>query len=140
MTTKYVLVYWPEIQDYMNHPRYKECFLCESLDEDDGEPVVSTYMVPEDLYEEIEIGKLYPAEFDIPLGHIYITENEVILNGIKKYTRDESELKRGSEVILYSPDRGYWTTTCTSCSWGFPPLFEDNPDILNTELLGIKNG
>ena len=49
---KYVLVYWPEIQDYMDHPRYKECYMCESLDESDSF-VVSTYMVPEDLYYEI---------------------------------------------------------------------------------------
>ncbi len=51
--TKYILVTWPEIQNYMDHPRYKECYVCDSLDEDDNH-VISTYMVPEDLYCEVE--------------------------------------------------------------------------------------
>lgn len=133
--TKYILVNWPEIQDYMEHSRYKECYSANSIDEN---KMTGVWFVPEDLYEEIQIGKLYPAEFDIPLGHIRITMDEVILNGVK-YTRDESELKRGSEVILYNPNKGYWTTTCTSCSWGFPPLFEDNSTLIESEILGIKN-
>lgn len=37
----------------MDHPRYKECYVCDSLDEDDNH-VISTYMVPEDLYCEVE--------------------------------------------------------------------------------------
>ena len=49
---KYVLVYWPEIQDFMDHPRYKECYMCNSLDENE-DIVVSTYMVPDDLYDEV---------------------------------------------------------------------------------------
>lgn len=136
MSDRYVLVTWPEIQDYMDNPRYKlECFSGQSMDENNTEGV---WFVPEDLYEEVEVNKLYPAEFDIPLGHIKITLDEVILNGIT-YTRDESRLKRGSEVILYSPNKGYWTTTCTTNPFGsFPPLFEDNSTLLDSEIIGIK--
>jgi len=131
---KYILVYWPEIQDYMEHPRYKECYSANSRDENDTTEV---WFVPEDLYEEIQINKLYPAEFDLPIGHIYITKNKIMLNGVK-YTRDESKLKKGSEVILYSPSKGYWTTTCTAVSPNFPPLFEDSSTLINSEIVGIK--
>lgn len=133
--SKYVLVEWPEIQDFMEHPRYNECYSGNSIDESD---TTGVWFVPEDLYEEVTVSRLYPAEFDLPIGHIRITMDEVELNGIK-YTRDESQLKRGSEVIMYSPNKGYWTTTCTSCAYGFPPIFEDSSVLINTEILGIKN-
>lgn len=49
--TKYILVTFPEIQDFMEHPRFGECIFCESIE---GHPVESsTYAVPEDLYEEV---------------------------------------------------------------------------------------
>nr|DAH58160.1 MAG TPA: hypothetical protein [Bacteriophage sp.] len=60
MSDRYVLVTWPEIQDYMDNPRYKpECFSGQSMDENNTEGV---WFVPEDLYEEVEVNKLYPAE------------------------------------------------------------------------------
>ena len=134
--TKYILVGWPEIQDFMIHPEYeKKCFTGEKVSYEDYN---SCWFVPEDLYEEVTISKLYPAEFDLPIGHIRITMDEVELNGIK-YTRDENQLKRGSEVIMYSPNKGYWTTTCTSCACGFPPLFEDSSTLVESEIIGIKN-
>lgn len=51
MNDLYVKVYWPEIQNYMDHPRYKECYMCESMDILDNS--VSVYMVPRDLYIEV---------------------------------------------------------------------------------------
>lgn len=131
---KYVLVEWPEIQYFMEHPRYRsECYGASTEDD-----ISEVWFVPEDLYEEVTIGKLYPAEFDLPIGHIRITMDEVELNGVK-YTRDEDQLKRNSEVILYSPNKGYWTTTCTSYSYGFPPIFEDSSTLIDSEIIGIKN-
>lgn len=60
MSDRYVLVTWPEIQDYMDNPRYKsECFSGQSMDENNTEGV---WFVPEDLYEEVEVNKLYLAE------------------------------------------------------------------------------
>lgn len=50
MNERYIKVIWPEIQDYMDHPRYKECYIAQSLDSD---IIMSEYMVPEDLYFEI---------------------------------------------------------------------------------------
>ena len=41
--TKYILVTFPEIQDFMEHPRFGECIFCESIE---GHPVESsTYAV-----------------------------------------------------------------------------------------------
>lgn len=46
---KYVLVSFPEIQDFMEHPRWSECIFCQGIE---GHPCEdSTYAVPEDLYE-----------------------------------------------------------------------------------------
>lgn len=48
---KYVLVEWPEIQSFMNHPRWSECIFCTEID---GHPCpANSYMVPEEIYEEL---------------------------------------------------------------------------------------
>ena len=48
---KYVLVGWPEIQEFMEHERWKECVFCLEIE---GHPCEdSTYAVPEELYNEI---------------------------------------------------------------------------------------
>lgn len=48
---KYILVWWPEIQEYMNHPRWKECIYCTPS------PGDCAYVVPESLYNEINNDK-----------------------------------------------------------------------------------
>lgn len=48
---RYILVGWPEIQDFMDHPRWSECIFCT---ETEGHPCPdNAYMVPESLYEEV---------------------------------------------------------------------------------------
>jgi hypothetical protein len=48
---KYILVGWPDIQDFMMHPRWNECIFCDSIP---GHEVGdSTYAVPEDLFNEM---------------------------------------------------------------------------------------
>lgn len=48
---KYILVSFPEIQDFMEHPRWSECVFCIEID---GHPCEdSTFAVPEDLYNEV---------------------------------------------------------------------------------------
>lgn len=48
---RYILVGWPEIQDFMEHPRWSECIFCM---ETEGHPCPdNAYMVPESLYEEV---------------------------------------------------------------------------------------
>lgn len=44
----YILVTWPESQNYMDHPRFHECILAEST----NVPSAS-YFVPDDLFTEV---------------------------------------------------------------------------------------
>ena len=51
---RYILVEWPEIQDFMDHPRWSECIFCVEIA---GYPCPdNSYMVPESLYEEVNNG------------------------------------------------------------------------------------
>lgn len=51
---RYILVGWPEIQTFMNHPRWSECIFCVEIA---GHPCPdNSYMVPESLYEEVNNG------------------------------------------------------------------------------------
>jgi len=51
MLERYIMVTWPEIQEYMHHERFSECIFCIEIE---GHPCPdSTYMVPESLYQEI---------------------------------------------------------------------------------------
>ena len=48
---KYVLVSWPEIQEFMEHENWEECVFCMDIP---GHPCEdSTYAVPEKLYNEV---------------------------------------------------------------------------------------
>lgn len=48
---KYVLVSFPRIQDFMEHPRWNECVFCQEIE---GHPCErSTFAIPEDLYNEV---------------------------------------------------------------------------------------
>lgn len=44
----YILVTWPESQNYMNHPRFHECMLAESTNVPS-----SSYFIPNDLFTEV---------------------------------------------------------------------------------------
>lgn len=132
---KYIKVEWPDAQLYQEHSRYNECYNVMTLKGAD----IPILMVPEDLYEEIEINKLYPAKVDSTLGKMVITHDDVTINETDKYTRDYNQLKRGSKVILYSPEKGYWITKCVAYSFNMPPLFEDNSTLIECEIIGIKN-
>lgn len=48
---KYILVEFPEIQKFMEHPRWGECIFCVEIY---GHPCPDqSYMVPESLYKEV---------------------------------------------------------------------------------------
>lgn len=48
---KYVLVSWPEVQLFMDHPRWSECIFCTEIAEHPCPD--NSYMVPEEIYEEV---------------------------------------------------------------------------------------
>ena len=48
---KYVLVSWPEVQLFMDHPRWSECIFCTETAEHPCPD--NSYMIPEEIYEEV---------------------------------------------------------------------------------------
>jgi hypothetical protein len=48
---KYIMVMWPFLQIFMEHPRFDECYLVQALG--DQEHFDSAYFIPEDLYAEL---------------------------------------------------------------------------------------
>lgn len=127
MCNEFIKVYWPDIQDYMGHPRYKECYLCESLDEDSNE--VSVYMVPIDLYNEVEAEKV---------------PREVTFEG-ETFSTFWKDVYRGDLVLIIAADTGEWKimkAAVTSKAPLFGPiLFEDDHFIpgINCKILGVKH-
>lgn len=50
---KYILVEFPEIQYFMNSPRWNECIFCQEIE---GHPCPDgAYMVPESLYNQLKL-------------------------------------------------------------------------------------
>lgn len=47
----YYLINWPEIQQFMEHPRWNECVFCENISDHYCADI--TYAVPVDLYHEL---------------------------------------------------------------------------------------
>lgn len=111
--TKYILVDWPEIQMFMDHPRYKECYMCESLDED-ASPC-SVYMVPEDLYDEVTTPPL-PEEYS-------------------NFTREYSRIKRGQKVLIEDAKTNELHVVEAESSW----LGDSMPCILSNGYLDGLN-
>lgn len=55
--TKYILVTWPEIQDFMTEERWNECIFCTKIK--DHPCPDCAYMVPEDLYKEVYMKNIH---------------------------------------------------------------------------------
>ena len=140
---KYVKVDWPESQKFSDNER---CYLALSNDPTDYEPSGNTYMVPEDLYEEVMYKLQFPKKYEnTELGTIVCYETRAIINGEDVYWYDEDMIEKGSSVLVYNhtvKNRPKWIISkCVSCSWGFPIILEDAllcPGI-NCEIIGIKN-
>lgn len=63
-----------------------------------------------------------------------------VVNGEQTFWYDESNLKKGSTVLVYNHDSDEWIiTTCTGCSPNMPILVADKNCIIaiNSELIGI---
>lgn len=121
---KYVLVEWPEIQDYMDHPRYNECYIVTPII---GENYISTYVVPEDLYEEIQYKKA-PKEIEFE-GELYDMVWFHIEKGDKILVETETGLESLTAATSYKPP-----------FYGYI-LFEEKTYLpgISCEILGVKH-
>lgn len=85
MEKKYILVSWPEIQEFMEHPRWNECVFCIQIEHHPCES--STYAIPEDLYNEV-----YNIKKDIVLTSEDIQVIKDAANFINVISYEEGEL------------------------------------------------
>lgn len=91
----YELIEWPEIQDYMDHPRWNECFNAQSVNESDSR---SYWFVPDDIVEEVEYGKFQNTAQFIFDGQLFI--------------RDFEKINKG-DLVCFVDDAGkMWTDVC----------------------------
>lgn len=75
MKTKYIIVSFPESQAIINHPRFNECHLIDSRNDNSKS---GAYAVPEDLYEEVCVKKEFAVGEIITLGlkRVIVVEHE----------------------------------------------------------------
>ncbi len=143
MISKYILVEWPEIQDFMGHTRYNECYSGNPIDESN---TMGVWFVPEDLYEEVAYKLQFPKKYESTnLGTVVCYETRAIVNGEDIYWYDENMIKKGSKVLIYNHDidnRPQWIVSkCVACAEGFPVVFEDAMLLpgINCEIIGVSN-
>lgn len=48
---EYIMVTWPDVQNFMDNPRWGECIFCQGSEEHFCPD--NTYMIPIDLYKEV---------------------------------------------------------------------------------------
>lgn len=135
--TKYIKVDWPESQKFDG---YEECFAVMTNNPWDRD-TTGSLMVPEDLYNEVMYKLQFPKKYEnTNLGTVVCYETRAVVNGEQIFWYDESNLKRGSTVLVYNHGLDKWViTTCTSCSLNMPILVTDRECIIgiNSELIGI---
>lgn len=124
---KYILVQWPEIQDYMEHPRYNECFSANKIDENDSN---SYWFVPVDLIAEVEYVKFQETAEFVWDGQVFT--RDIYAHPIKK-----------DDIVLFTDNYGrFWTSKCIRSEKKFPMdimLFEghETPGI-GCYIEGVK--
>lgn len=138
MNERYVMVTWPEIQDFMNHKRWNECIFCQEIE---GHPCPdSAYMVPESVYDDVMYKLQFPKKYEnTSIGTVVCYETRAVVNGEDAYWYDIDRVKKGSKVLVYNHDaKDFCLSTVKLCSQGFPLVLEDDKLIvdINCEIIG----
>lgn len=92
----YIMVSFPEIQDFMEHPRWNECIFCQSIE--GHECPDSTYMVPKDLYEGIE-------------SYAFAKDN------LGKYSCTKVEKLKLLDIVMKILSLNIWTAIWAGLDW-----------------------
>lgn len=137
MNERYVMVTWPEIQDFMNHKRWNECIFCQEIE---GHPCPdSTYMVPESVYDDVMYKLQFPKRYEnTSIGTVVCYETRAVVNGQDTYWYN-SLYKKGSKVLVYNHDTNdFCLSTIKLCGRGLPIVLEDDKLIvdINCEIIG----
>jgi hypothetical protein len=98
---KYIMVEWPEIQNYMDHPGWGECILCQSIE--GHECPDSAYMVPEDIYDEVHNSVYFSKTGKPELGDRVIISGEGLDYMIRTYDEELiQEMKADPTLQIYA--------------------------------------
>lgn len=109
MKKKYILVSFPESQVIIDHPRFNECHL---IDSGDNNSESNTYAVPEDLYEEVygkrefRVGEVFSfglKRFKVVVGndckHCVFYANDICIH-LRKYIGHCVDKNRSDNVSI----------------------------------------
>lgn len=117
--TKYIKADWPEYQEFMEHPDFRErCFFCA---ED------NSYFIPEDLYEETKY-----SPYELPDEYK------------EGYTTDFVHIKRGQNLLVFIYETEELKVVKAMSNWkareSFPILLEgkDLLDGINCEVIAVE--
>lgn len=135
--TKYIKVDWPDSQRFADN---EECYIAIPIDPTNYEISGNTYMVPEDLYNEVMNKLEFPKKYEnTNLGTIVCYETRAIVNGNQTYWYDESNIQKGNIALIYNHNDDKWyISKIVACSEGFPIVLEDSSLLvgINCELIG----
>lgn len=114
------MIEWPEIQNFMDHPRWSECY--SALDVT-GCDINGVWFVPEDLEKEI----------NTPPDSEFIFDGQI-------FTRDFWEINRGDLVCFSDNKDEVWTSYCVISGKGYAPDIYEHGECpgINCYIEGVK--
>lgn len=114
---KYIKVNWPEYQEYMEHPYFREMSYYHAND--------NSYFIPEDLINQVESGLICPYVYEnTSLGNVTLYETYATVN--EKETFYYKEPKRGDKLLIFLYDKkDFMIATCKAASKGMPILIDE---------------
>ena len=115
--TKYIKVSWPEYQEYMEHPYFRERSYYITED--------NSYMIPEDLINEVDSGLIIPKIYEnTSLGTVVLYETHAIVKGEEIFYYEQP--KKEDKLLIYLLDKkDFMTATCKAVNKDMPILIEE---------------
>ena len=97
---KYILIGWPEIQDFMRDPEFDKCVLCTEIS---GYPCSdSTYAVPESLYYRVKDTANIISKNQEKLSNILAAKIDEYTNEIKSLQEQRDKTKRSYKETIFN--------------------------------------
>ena len=129
---KYIAVSWPDYQDFMEYPGFREeCYYCADH---------NIYFIPESMFNEVA-HNTYPKLIKTNLGTIECYKNYVVVSGYLYFDYNRNP-KKGDELLIrnYTTDR-WKIVNCTVNQEGFPILTDKDSVVIGItdELIGSRD-
>lgn len=138
--TKYIKVDWPDSQKFSDN---EKCYIAIPVNREDYETSGNTYMVPEELYNEVMYELQFPKKYEnTNLGTIVLYKTKAVVNGVETFWYDADDLHRGDLVLVYKYETKEWVISkCVACPLNLTILLEDQSLFigLNCKFIGHYN-